>query len=361
MIPFQFNARTTVLFGTGKRSQIGAIARTLGFRRTLLVADQGLVQAGHVAAITDLLGIEVHTFHGFSANPDSWQAEAGRAFAAPLSIDSIVGLGGGSSMDCAKAINFLLSCGGRMQDYHGYGKATAPLLPMIAIPTTTGTGSEAQSIALISDPETHVKMACGDPQAAFKVAILDPELALSQPRRVRATAGYDALSHAVETLVTTKRNAISDCYSRQAWHLLAGSFARSITHPEDIEAIANMQIGAYLAGAAIENGMLGAAHATANPLTARYGTVHGDAIALMLPHVVRWNGLPIYAELHQDLPAYLTLLAETASLPATLRQAGVEQSLLTELAEDASNQWTGRFNPKPFDAAAALELYQRAY
>ncbi len=361
MIPFEFEARTSVLFGAGKRKEIGSIARRLGFRRPLLVADQGMVQAGYVADVKNLLDGEVHSFHDFTASPDSLQAEAGRSFAAPLAIDSIIGLGGGSSMDCAKAINFLLSCGGRMQDYQGYGKATAPMLPMIAIPTTTGTGSEGQSYALISDPETHVKMACGDPKAAFALAILDPELAVTQPARVRATAGYDALSHAVETLVTTKRNAISDCYSRQAWQLLAGSFERFITHPDDIEAIANMQIGAYLAGAAIENSMLGAAHATANPITARYGTVHGDAIALMLPHVVRWNALPIYTELHKNLPAHLNHLAQTASLPQTLREAGVDQTLLTELAEDASKQWTGRFNPKPFDAQAALELYQCAF
>ena len=128
--------------------------------------------------------------------------EAGRAFAAPLAIDSIIGLGGGSSMDCAKAINFVLTNGGRVQDYWGYAKASRPMLPMIGIPTTTGTGSEAQSYALISDAATHVKMACGDPKATFRVAILDPSLAISQPAAVRAAAGYDAISHAVETWVT---------------------------------------------------------------------------------------------------------------------------------------------------------------
>ena len=107
--------------------------------------------------------------------------EAGTAFVATQKIDSLIGLGGGSSMDCAKGINFLLTNGGRMADYHGYGKATKPLLPMMAIPTTSGTGSEAQSYALISDAGTHTKMACGDPKAAFRIAILDPEVTVSQP------------------------------------------------------------------------------------------------------------------------------------------------------------------------------------
>jgi alcohol dehydrogenase len=123
-----------------------------------------------------LQGIVVIPFHDFATNPDTSMVERGRSFAVTQGIDSIVALGGGSSMDCAKGINFVLTNGGRMQDYWGYGKATQPLLPMIGVPTTSGTGSEAQSYALISDVETHVKMACGDPKAAFRVAILDPEL-----------------------------------------------------------------------------------------------------------------------------------------------------------------------------------------
>src|SRR5205814_7921129 len=122
---------------------------------------------------------------------------AGRAFAGPLGIDSIIGLGGGSSMDCAKGINFLLTNGGVMPDYWGYGKAKHPMLPMIGIPTTAGTGSEAQCYALISNAQTHVKMACGDPKAAFRVAILDPSLTVSQPTGVTATTGFDAIAHAV--------------------------------------------------------------------------------------------------------------------------------------------------------------------
>src|SRR5206468_11237362 len=142
----------------------------------------------------------------FDANPDTNMVEAGRIFAAYARIDSIIGLGGGSSMDCAKGINFVLTSGGKMQDYWGHGKAAQPMLPMIGIPTTAGTGSEAQTYALISDADTHVKMACGDPKVAFRVAILDPALTESAPAAVRAAAGYDAISHAVETYGSTARN-----------------------------------------------------------------------------------------------------------------------------------------------------------
>src|ERR1700752_2462306 len=220
---FDYQPRTRVVFGIGAISRLGELAAELGFKRPLLVADHGLLASGHVdEALGPLLNsaIEVIRFHDFETNPDSQMVAAGSTFAESEKIDSIIGLGGGSSMDCAKGINFLLTNGGQMRDYQGYGKATKPLLPMIGVPTTTGTGSEAQSYALISDAETHVKMACGAPTAAFGAVILDPELVVSQPRAVLAAAGYDAISHAVETFVTVKRTAWSDCFAREAWRLL---------------------------------------------------------------------------------------------------------------------------------------------
>src|SRR5262249_43536918 len=153
-----------VIFGAGTFARLGDLARERGFRRTLLVADPGLVAAGYVAAAEASLrekGVAVVPFHGFDANPDATMVEAGAGVARSEDIDSLVGLGGGSSMDCAKGINFVLSNGGRIEDYWGYGKTTKPMLPMIGVPTTAGTGSEAQSHALISDAGTHRKMACG--------------------------------------------------------------------------------------------------------------------------------------------------------------------------------------------------------
>src|SRR4026209_1582411 len=181
MKSFDFQPRTRVVFGAGAIQRLGELARELNFRRTLLVADHGLLASGHVDEAVGPLqkaGIEVIRFHDFEVNPDSRMVENGTAFVAPLNIDSIIGLGGGSSMDCAKGINFLLTNGGRMADYRGYGKTKKALLPMMAIPATAGTGSEAQSYALISDAETHVKMACGDSKAAFRVALLDPALTI---------------------------------------------------------------------------------------------------------------------------------------------------------------------------------------
>ena len=174
------------------------------------------------------------------------------------------------------------------------------MLPSIGVPTTAGTGSDAQSYALISDAETHAKMACGDPKAAFRVAILDPALTVSQPKAVTAVAGYDAFSHAVESFVTARRTAMSDVFAREAWRLLEANYERVLAAPSDLAARGAMLLGSHEAGIAIEQSMLGATHACANPLTARYGTTHGIAIAVMLPHVVRWNSVVVgerYGEL----------------------------------------------------------------
>lgn len=366
--------------------RIGEAARELGFKRSLLVADHGLVESGHVdEAIAPLAeaGIEVIHFHEFEANPTTLMIEAGRDFAASHQIDSIIGLGGGSSLDCAKGINFLLTNGGRMQDYWGWGKAEKAMLPMIGIPTTAGTGSEAQSYALISDAETHTKMACGDPKAAFRVAILDPCLTISQPASVTAITGYDAIAHAVETYVTTKRNPVSDIFSREAWRLLESNFERVLREPTDLKARAGMQLGAYFAGVAIENSMLGATHACANPLTAHYDTMHGVAIALLLPWVVRWNasiaesryselaaisnikistnGLKKDGAASEQLARRLEQLAEAGKMPRTLSAAGISRNDLNVLAKEAAEQWTGRFNPRPFDSSGALEVYTCAF
>ena len=376
MESFDFQPRTRVIFGAGTLARLGEEARSLGFRRALLVADRGLVEAGHVGRAAKILAaanVSVAPFHDFGSNPDAAAVERGRAFAAPLGLDSVVALGGGSSLDCAKGVGFLLANGGRMQDYVGYGRARRPLLPMIGVPTTAGTGSEAQSYALISDERTHAKMACGDASAAFRVALLDAELTLSAPREVTAAAGFDAVAHAVETHVTTRRSPLSEMFSREAWRLLEGSYERVLSASEDLEARGRMLLGAHMAGAAIENSMLGAAHACANPLTARYGTEHGAALAMLLPWVVRWNapaagaryadlvGVSSPGDAAEALARRVESLAEAGGLRRRLSESGVVRDDLPALAEDAAGQWTGRFNPRGLDAAGALEVYGWAY
>lgn len=383
MTPFDFQPRTRIVYGPDRVDSLGDLAGELGVRRALVVSDPGIIAAGHTErglAALRKAGIETHLFDGVHENPTTDNVEAGVALARRYEPELLVGLGGGSSMDCAKGINFVYSGGGRMQDYWGVGKAVRPMLPMIAIPTTAGTGSEAQSFALISDAQTHVKMACGDKKASCRVAILDPTLTVTQPPRVTALTGIDAIAHALETYVTNKRNPVSLAFSREAWQLLAENFGRVLAGPANLDARGGMLLGACFAGLAIENSMLGATHALANPLTAHYGIVHGQAIGLMLPHVIRFNGVefdPWYRELLEYVPGdngaagqgrasetlagVVAQLAKQAGLPAKLSECGVDRNKLPELAADAAKQWTGTFNPRKVGPEELLSLYQAAY
>jgi alcohol dehydrogenase len=382
MLLFDFQLPTRIMFGPGALSELGEAATQLGVNRILVVSDPGIIAAGHTPRAIELLkgaGLAVALFDGVGENPTTAHVDAGVAMAKEFQPDVIIGIGGGSSMDCAKGINFVHSCGGRMQDYWGSGKATGPLLPMIAVPTTAGTGSETQSYALIADAETHVKMACGDKRAAFRVAILDPELTLTQPPRVTALTGIDALSHAVETFVTKRRNMLSQVFSHEAWRRLAPNFPIVLAEPGNQRARARMQLGACFAGMAIENSMLGAAHAAANPLTATFGIAHGEAVGIMLPHVVRRNGRVVgdqYRELVDSareagvqidggdpveaLAAFISQLSQRAGLAGTLTECGVPAGRLPVLADAATGQWTGTFNPVELTKDDYVKLYEAA-
>lgn len=383
MIPFDFQCPTRIVFGPGKLDELGPLASGLSAKRVLVVTDLGIVAAGHTSRGVQSLeksGLTVSVFDRVEENPTTAHVDDGLCVAKEFRPDLVVGLGGGSSMDCAKGINFLYSCGGRMQDYWGEGKATGPLLPMIAVPTTAGTGSETQSYALIADATTHVKMACGDKRAAFRAAILDPELTVTQPSRVTALTGIDAIAHAIETYVTKRRNSISLAFSREAWQHLASNLPRVLNEPNDLPARSEMQLGACLAGMAIENSMLGAAHALANPLTAAHGIAHGEAIAVMLPHVIRRNGRQVessYRELvercnglfgennsgtaAEQLARFVSEVSRQAGLASTLNECGVPRDALIKLAKAAVQQWTGKFNPIELSEKDYLQLYEAAF
>lgn len=359
---------TRVHFAPGAVAETGRLVREMGGSRVLVVTDPGIAKAGHLERVVTSLnavGVTATVFEHVIENPTTDTVAACVAVAQAFGADSLIGLGGGSSMDTAKGANFLLTNGGQMRDYWGVGKAAREMLPLLVIPTTSGTGSECQSFALISDATTHAKMACGDKKAAARHAILDPLLTLTQPPRVTAVTGIDAIAHAVESAVCTKRSEVSLACSRAAFRVLSTGFPRVMADPADLEARAMMQLGAALAGVAIENSMLGAAHSAANPLTAHHDTVHGIAVGVMLPHVVRYNSAEpaaaeIYASLAADLPAVLAAHLAAGHLPATLAAAGVQQPDFATLAAEAAAQWTANFNPRPIAAPDFDALYRAA-
>ncbi len=362
-------------YGPGRLDDLGELARDLGATRVLLVADGGLRADRHIERAEAALAgatLEVTTFDEIFPNPTTELVARATEIARQHEVDLIVGMGGGSAMDCAKAVNFLLTNGGRMEDYWGYGKTSRPMLPSIGVPTTAGTGSEAQSYTLITQAESGRKMACGAPGAAFKKVILDAHLTLSAPRETKAAAGIDAISHALESHVTKGRSDASKALSSEAWRLLETSFEASLTGDRELDEMVRtrgrMLIGAHLAGAAIEASMLGAAHAGANPLTARHNVIHGVAVGLMLPHVIRFNAAEVEMEYRELWPAGAESLAARveelrtlAGLPATLGECGVPRGSLSELARLATDEWTGDHNPRSLSEQDFLDLYEAAY
>jgi alcohol dehydrogenase len=375
MIPsFSSRPAPKLVFGPGTLRELPACVREVGGTSIFLVSDTGIMRAGHVERARQILenaGIAVSLYDHSHENPTEADAAACCASAREKRFDCIVALGGGSSMDTAKACNFLLTNGGAMRDYHGYGKATKPMLPFLAIPTTAGTGSECQSYALVSRDDTHEKMACGDPKARARIAILDPDLTATQPTAVAVQTGLDALAHALESAVSTRRNPVSSLYSEGAFRQLSSAIGAVIAGRPTETDRGNMLLGAALAGLAIENSMLGGAHASANPLTARHNVTHGHAVALMLPHVIRFNtqdaaAAEIYARYSAILKEtgvsrltvteWLTQLVEQAAVPPI--NGGKPD--FKALAVDATKQWTGQFNPRALQVDDYIALYRSA-
>lgn len=385
LVDFDHQPRTRLVFGNGAVETVGELCLECGAGKILIVTDPGIVRAGHVHHVLQALdraGLSYAVYDRVRENPTTKDVAECLAFAQAEKIDFFLGLGGGSSMDTAKGCNFLLTNGGEIKDYWGVGKASKAMLPLIAIPTTSGTGSECQSFALIAEESSHLKMACGDPKAAAIAAILDPKLTVSQPRAVTANTGIDAIAHAVETAVTKKRNPLSLMYSHEAFKLCVTSLPKVLANPDDLESRGKMLLGAAYAGTAIENSMLGAAHAAANPLTAHCNTVHGTAVGMMLPLVIRYNSedstaLQGYAELAsapeiasvsgglqsalEALISRLDSLLNLAGMPRSLSDIGAVTATVPTMAGEAAKQWTANFNPREIGETDFVDLYERAF
>ncbi len=381
---FALHLKTEVVYGPDRLTELGSLTHPFS-RNVLLVTDRGLMGTGipqRALESLEALNIAVTLFDNAQENPTETDAEEVRDFAASAEVTGIVAIGGGSVIDTAKGANFLLTNGGKMRDYRGYGHNDDALLPLIAVPTTAGTGSEVQSYALISHDETHQKMACGASTGAPMIALLDPTLLLSAPPHVIATAGIDALTHAVESYFTKTANPFSQMFSTQAFENVYPNLRAAITNRDELEWFEGLQLGACYAGIAIEHSMLGGAHAAANPITAHFPVSHGQAVGLLMPHVVDYNAkspkgirphlhdwmssLDIFgSRLHGPLveKTFHLLwdeLLRFLSLKTKLSELGIEESDLPGLSEEAAAQWTAQHNPVPLDRDAFLEIYRAA-
>lgn len=368
---------TRLVFGDSAIEHLGSLCAEHGGRRVMIISDPGVTRAGHTARgleIVQSAGLEATTFASVHENPSTADVDAAVQAAKQFKPDLLVGLGGGSAIDTAKGCNFIYTNGGVMADYHHADKPVEKMLPLIAVPTTHGTGSEAQSYALIADEDTHMKMACGDPKALPAVALLDPSLTLTQPDSVAACTSIDAITHAVESYVCTRRNDVSMRYAAESFALTVNALSRVLDDPGDTKARGDMLLGAAYAGLAIENSMLGAAHSCANPLTAKFGVIHGQAVGVMLPHVIRFNVQDDAAKTSYETLAKhaglsgvdalietITGLLAQAGLKTSLAQLDVDPASFSELATKAAGQWTASFNPRAIKAEDFEALYNAAY
>ena len=288
---FSYHNPTAIEFGWGALARLPDLVKSVGGRRALVVGDPGVAQAGLVNRVVAALGeaIPVTTFTDVESDPDARSVDAGVQLARSRECDVIIGIGGGSAMDVAKVIGVMLTNPGNIRDYNGMGKIGKPGAPVIAIPTTSGTGSELTIWSVLSDKEKKTKFGVDSILNCARVALLDPELTMSLPPAITAATGIDALTHALESYVNTATQPISEAMSEQSMALIARSLRLAVAQPGNKEARADMLLASTIAAMAFNSTRLGLAHAFAMPLGSRFHIPHGLANAIMLPAVMRFN------------------------------------------------------------------------
>ncbi|RFZ82457.1 iron-containing alcohol dehydrogenase [Shinella sp. WSJ-2] len=379
-----------LLFGAGQRHALGSVAASLG-RRALVITDTRLAgDADFLMLVRQLEEADIAVAVDSTTLPDVpvesavQSAENARNFAPDL----VIGIGGGSCLDMAKCVALLLAHDGRPQDYYGEHAVPGPVMPLIAIPTTAGTGSEVTPVAVLSDAERSLKVGISSPHLIPTVSICDPELTLSCPPALTAIAGADALTHALEALTAIRRepvpgiaqqrvfvgkNELSDQFALSAISLLWQGLEAACTNGGDRAAREKVMLGATLAGLAFGVAGTAAAHAIQYPVGALTHTAHGLGVACLMPYVMTWNAPVIHDELariaqaaglsgpEDVIPALASLFARIG-IPSTLRDLGLEESRLTWVAEQSIG--IARLiqnNPRPLNLDTMQNLVAAAY
>lgn len=385
MTGFTFNTPATVICEPGAARRLGPVARDRIGRTVQVVSDAGLMAAGvaqPVIAGLEAAGVTVHLFAEVVADPPEAVVLEAAAQARAAGIEGVIGLGGGSSMDVAKLVALLLGGGERLDDIYGVGLSKGRRLPLMQIPTTAGTGSEATPVAIVTVGET-VKKGVVAAQTLPDVAVLDAELTLGLPAPVTAATGVDAMVHAIEayTSLSANNNPLSRVLAREALRLLGGNVETAVRDGRNLEARSAMLLGSMLAGMAFGNAPVAAVHALAYPIGGVFHQPHGVSIVLVLPHVMRFNAPdcgPAYGTLALDafpdmagidgteraarFADRMAALAASLGLPTRLRDVGVAETDLPMMAREAMRQTRLLVNnPRAIDETAALRIYEAAW
>lgn len=370
------------LFGPGCSKEIGAKAQNLGAKKVLIVTDEGLFKFGVADLIAGYLKeahVDCHIFPGAEPNPTDVNVDNGVRAYNDHQCDFIISLGGGSSHDCAKGIGLVTAGGGHIRDYEGIDKSTVAMTPLIAINTTAGTASEMTRFCIITNTETHVKMAIVDWRCTPLIAIDDPKLMIAKPAGLTAATGMDALTHAVEAYVSTAANPITDACAEKAISMISEWLSPAVANGENIEARDAMSYAQYLAGMAFNNASLGYVHAMAHQLGGLYNLPHGVCNAILLPHVCEFNLIACpdrYAKIAElmgvnthglttNQAAFAAIeairtLSKSIGIPSGLKELAVQEADLAIMAENAQKDACMLTNPRKANHAQVVEIFKAA-
>ncbi len=385
MTNFLYSAVSDVLAGPGTSSQLGDLAAAMGIKRALIVTDPGIIKFGLLdAAVTNLKAnnIELSIYSDVIADPPESVVMDAVSSAQAFGCDGVIGFGGGSSMDVAKLLAVLIKGEQQLAEIYGVDQISGGRLPLIQVPTTAGTGSEATMVSIITTGETTKAGVVSRTLLADKI-ILDAKLTLGLPAAVTAATGIDAMVHAIEAYTSVRlKNPLSDMLAREALRLMADNISTAVKQGNNLQARESMLLGAMLAGQAFANAPVAAVHALAYPLGGNYHIPHGLSNSLVLPHVLRFNA-PAAAELYAELAPIIlpgrTLpsdalevsellaqhflqLAADLGLQTRLRDMNIAEPDLPKLAEEAMLQQRLLINnPRELSLNDALSIYQQAF
>ena len=373
--PFQFTIPTKVIYKPNAIQELGDLLASMNAREVLLVTDRGLTDAGYVAPIETILQaakIDYRVFNDVEPNPSVETVEKGVAIHTDLNYQVVIALGGGSPMDVAKAVAVRVNNDKAVPDLEGADQFDNDPLPVIAIPTTAGTGSEVTPFAVITNRQQKYKLTIISPRIIPKVAILDPGLIANLPAPIAASTGLDALTHAVESYTSLFGSAYSDAFAEKAIDLIGRYLRRFVANRKNEEAAGAMLVASLFAGLAFAHSRLGNAHAMAHPLGGFFNVPHGVANAILLPHIMDYNRMAV----PEKFERIALLMGETPSaenavlavkklnkdlgIPANLTEVGVQVDAIEAMTADAMKSGNVLANPRQTGAPEIEALFQGA-
>lgn len=381
MKDFNFKVPQTIEFGVGSLKKLPQMLKEMGSEHVCLISDRGMESLGVVKRVEDIIkgeGIAITSFLDVVPNPTVENVNAATAVYKESGATSIIALGGGSPMDLSKAVGVLAQYGGKITDYEGPHLVPGPIVPMIAIPTTAGTGSEVTASAVITDEERNWKFSIFSYNNIPKYAILDPELIMTLPEHIAAATSLDAWIHAMEAYVSTAASPFSDAMAEKAMELIGGNIRRFVANRSDVDAACAMMLGSNFAGIAFAWARLGNVHAMSHPVSAFFHVPHGVANSVIMPTVMEYNALAdagryevMYNYLREGsgmidnftpdmFVEELRNINATMNIPSSLSEVGVTADLIPQMAEDAMKSGNVLVNPRHTTLKDMVMLFEKA-